>query len=258
MKTINIVKIGGHLINDAQLLSDFLKRFAALPSPKLLVHGGGAAATELAKKLGVPVKMTQGRRITDKDTLAIITMVYAGGINKNIVADLQKEGCNAMGLSGADANSIEAVKRPVGAINFGYVGDIIKVNTRAIEALLASEITPVFCAITHDKKGQLLNTNADTIASELAIALSGKFQVVLHYCFEKKGVLQDLNDDESLIEHINSKLFKELVDQNIISDGMLPKLTNCFHALNNKVSAVHIGTSDMLFDMNAKYTTLEL
>lgn len=258
MKTINVVKIGGNLIDDQKTLIKFLVQFAQLPSPKVLVHGGGALASNMAKKLGVPVKMTQGRRITDADTLDIITMVYSGKINKNLVAILQKEGCNALGLSGVDANSICAQKRPVGDIDFGYVGDITQVNTLAIEALLGAGITPVFCALTHNKKGQLLNTNADTIASELAIALSNFYEVQLNFCFEKQGVLLDVNDNQSVIENINSEMFKDLVDKKVISDGMLPKLTNCFHALNNRVSKVHIGNCDMLFNHATLHTTLEL
>ncbi len=258
METIRIVKIGGHLINDTKVLQGFLEQFAKLPAPKVLVHGGGALASTMAKSLGVPVKMTEGRRITDSDTLDIITMVYAGKTNKNIVAMLQKEGCNALGLSGADANSILAKRRPVGTIDFGFVGDIIEVNTTAIIAVLKAGIIPVFCALTHDKQGQLLNTNADTIAAALAIELTKNYEVILNYCFEKPGVLRNLDDSSSLIEHIDSKLFKELVATKIIHDGMLPKLSNCFHALNNQVSAVHIGKPDMLYNPDARYTTLTL
>ena len=257
METLKIIKIGGNIIDDDKALNDFLAGFATLPGPKLLVHGGGKLATKLADKMNVEVKMTNGRRITDADTLDIITMVYAGKINKNIVAKLQALNCNSIGFSGADGNSIVSVKRPVKEVDFGFVGDIEKVNTKTLNVLLNNQVTPVFCAITHNGKGQLFNTNADTIASELAIGFANQYKTELYYCFEKKGVLKDLNDDNSVIENINTKSYKKFIDEGIIADGMLPKLNNCFHAIENKVSKVCIGNPTMLFQTNSKFTTIE-
>jgi acetylglutamate kinase len=257
METLKIIKIGGNIIDDDKALNDFLAGFATLPGPKLLVHGGGKLATKLADKMNVEVKMTNGRRITDADTLDIITMVYAGKINKNIVAKLQALNCNSIGFSGADGNSIVSVKRPVKEVDFGFVGDIEKVNTKTLNVLLNNQVTPVFCAITHNGKGQLFNTNADTIASELAIGFANQYKTELYYCFEKKGVLKDLNDDNSVIENINTKSYKKFIDEGIIADGMLPKLNNCFHAIENNVSKVCIGNPTMLFQTNSKFTTIE-
>ena len=256
MKTLKIIKIGGNIIDDSQALESFLSQFALLEGPKLLIHGGGKLATKLAKKMSIPVKMNEGRRITDGDTLNIITMVYAGKINKNIVAQLQSNDCNAIGFSGADGNTIVSEKRPVTTIDYGFVGDVKQVNTKTLEVLLNNAIAPVFCAITHDKKGQLLNTNADTIASELAIGLSSVFNTELYYCFEKNGVLENVENDNSVIENIDTKAYKTLKDNNIIFEGMLPKLDNCFHAIHHNVQKVCIGKSDMLFNTNNKHTTI--
>ncbi len=209
-------------------------------------------------RMNIKVKMIEGRRITDKPTLDIITMVYAGKINKNVVAKLQANNCNAIGFTGADGNSIVAEKRPVKTIDYGFAGDILKVNTNTLELLLNNNMTPVFCAITHDKNGQLLNTNADTIASELASGLANHFQVVLTYCFEKNGVLKDVNDNDSVIENIDSKNYEELKKENIIADGMLPKLENCFYALNNGVEKIIIGNSTVITNKSQKYTSLKL
>lgn len=258
MQTLKVVKIGGNIIDDEKALNAFLQEFSQLDGPKLLVHGGGKLASQLSKTMNVEVKMVEGRRITDAQTLDIITMVYGGKINKNIVALLQANGCNALGFTGADGNSIVSVKRPVKAIDYGFVGDVVKVNTKVPALLLNNGVTPVFCAITHDKNGQLLNTNADTIASELAIAFSEEFKVELYYCFEKSGVLENIEDETSIIEHINSETYDKLAENGIISDGMLPKLNNCFHALNGKVSKVCIGKTNMLFETNAVFTTLTL
>jgi len=247
MKTLKVIKIGGNIIDDDEVLEGFLKEFSKLEGPKILVHGGGKLATKLANKMNIEVKMTNGRRITNSDTLDIITMVYAGKINKTIVAKLQENQCNSIGFSGADGNTIISVKRPIKEIDYGFVGDVIKVNTKIVNLLLQNTVTPVFCAITHNESGQLLNTNADTIASELAIGFTKDYKTELYYCFEKNGVLQDLNDDASVIENINTETCKSLIEQNIIVDGMLPKLNNCFHAINNNVHKVHIGKSNMLF-----------
>ena len=257
MEILKIVKIGGNIIDNDKSLNEFLVAFARLKGPKLLVHGGGKLATELAKKLGVEVKMMNGRRITNEDTLDIITMVYAGKINKNIVARLQAFNCNSVGFSGADGNSIVSVKRPFEEVDFGFVGDVVKVNIESLKVLIENKITPVFCAITHDEKGQLLNTNADTIASELAIGFANHFKTELYYCFEKNGVLRDINDDDSVIENISSSNYMNLINEGIIADGMLPKMKNCFHALENNVSKVSIGKPAMLFRSDSKFTTIE-
>jgi acetylglutamate kinase len=256
MQILKIIKIGGNIIDNDETLNAFLKDFAKIESPKILVHGGGKLATKLANQMQVEVKMVDGRRITDQDTLDIITMVYAGKINKDIVAKLQANQCNAIGFSGADGNAIVSVKRPVKTIDYGFVGDVIKVNTETLEVLLKNNVTPVFCAITHDENGQLLNTNADTIASELAIGFANIISTELYYCFEKNGVLKDVNDDNSVIQHIDPKIYQDLIDQNIISEGMLPKLNNCFHALNKNVQKVCIGKPDMLFNNKTNYTTI--
>lgn len=185
-KKLSIVKIGGNVIENKSEFSKFLQFFSELEGPKILIHGGGKLATELGNKLGVEAQMVNGRRITDAQSLEIITMVYGGLANKNIVAGLQAHHCNAIGLSGADANTIKAHKRPIGEIDFGFVGDVESINSHTIENLLEAGFTPVFCAITHDGNGQLFNTNADTIASEIAIGMSKIYNTTLYYCFEKK------------------------------------------------------------------------
>jgi acetylglutamate kinase len=256
MKTLKIIKIGGNIIDDDKALNGFLKDFAAISSPKILVHGGGKLATKLANDMNVEVKMTNGRRITDADTLDIITMVYAGKINKSIVAKLQAQACNAIGFTGADGNSIVSEKRPIKEVDFGFVGDVLKVNTETMNVLIENNVTLVFCAITHDEMGQLLNTNADTIASELAIGFANQYKTELYYCFEKNGVLQDINDDNSVIEDINTATFESLKNQGLIAEGMLPKLDNCFHAIKHNVNKVCIGTSEMLSKSSTKFTTI--
>lgn len=256
MKTLKVIKIGGNIIDNEDALQTFLKEFSKIEGLKLLVHGGGKLATKLANQMQVEVKMIDGRRITDAETLDIITMVYAGKINKHIVVNLQANNCDAIGFSGADGNTIVSGKRPVKNIDYGFVGDVKQVNTKSLELLLNNNITPVFCAITHDKNGQLLNTNADTIASELAIALSKIFKTELYYCFEKNGVLKDVNDDYSVIESITSENVQQLIDNQIISEGMLPKINNCMHAVNHNVQKVCIGKPEMLFDKNSTYTTV--
>lgn len=257
MKILKVIKIGGNIIDNEDSLHQFLVNFSKIVGPKILVHGGGKLATKLANQMGVEVKMTNGRRITDQDTLDIITMVYAGKINKNIVAKLQANNCNSIGFSGADGNSIISEKRPIKEVDFGLVGDITHVNTLTLELLLNNNITPVFCAITHDENGQLFNTNADTIASELAIGFSNQFKTELYYCFEKNGVLERIEDENSVIKNINSQTYKMLIKKGIIADGMLPKLNNCFHAINNKVDKVCIGKPEMLFNTNTTYTTIQ-
>lgn len=255
---LSIVKIGGNVIEDKSELSKFLQLFSELEGPKILVHGGGKLATELGNKLGVEARMVNGRRITDAQSLEIITMVYGGLANKNIVAGLQARNCNAIGLSGADANTIKAHKRPVNEIDFGFVGDVESVNSNTIENLLKIGFTPVFCAITHDGNGQLFNTNADTIASEIAIGMSGIYSTTLYYCFEKKGVLSDVSEDNSVIKNIDSDSYQDLLQKKIIADGMLPKLENCFHALEKNVTKVCIGDISMLRPTSTLFTTITL
>jgi acetylglutamate kinase len=255
---ISIVKIGGNVIEDEAQLDKFVNAFAALGGLKILVHGGGKLATQLAEKLGVETQMVNGRRITNAESLKIITMVYAGLANKNIVAKLQALNCNAIGLSGADANMILAHKRPIKEIDFGFVGDIDKVNSKNVERLITSGMTPVFCAISHDGNGQLLNTNADTIAAELAIAMSEFYESILYYCFEKKGVLENIENEDSVIKHINRSTYEELVEKEVIVAGMLPKMHNCFHALDNRVKKVCVGDLSMISSINATFTTLTL
>lgn len=257
MKTLKVIKIGGEIIDDKKALAAFLSVFSEIKGPKILVHGGGKLATKIAEKMNVSIEMVDGRRKTDAATLKIITMVYAGEINKNIIAQLQSNACNAIGFTGADGNTITSVKRPVNEINYGFAGDVVSVNTAILETLFHANVTPVFCAITHDGNGQLLNTNADTIASELAIGFAKEYCTELYYCFEKKGVLLNVNDDESVIENINKQNYQELIDRNIIADGMLPKLNNCFRAIQQNVDKVCIGKPEMLYNMNIKYTTIQ-
>lgn len=255
---LSIVKIGGNVIENDNELDQFLLNFSKLEGPKILVHGGGKLATKLASQLGIVSQMANGRRITDAKSLEVITMVYGGLTNKNIVAKLQALKTNALGLSGADGNAIIAHKRPAKEIDFGFVGDIDGINSKLLDTLLQFGITPVFCAISHDGKGQLLNTNADTIASEIAIGMSSLYDTSLYYCFEKKGVLMDVDDDESVVQNINTKTYSDLLERKIIADGMLPKMENCFHALKHHVGKVCIGDISML-QANAKlFTTITL
>ncbi len=255
---LKIIKIGGDIINKKDDLSSFLTDFSRINGPKILVHGGGNRATEMAKNLGLQPKLIGGRRITDKANLEIVTMVYAGLINKNITAELQLNNCNAIGLSGADANIIVAHKRIVKNIDYGLAGDVDIVNHSTMQLFLENNLTPVICAITHDKKGQLLNTNADTIASELASAMVKYYDVELVYCFEKNGVLNNINNENSVIEKINSKKMQILKEQGVINEGMLPKIDNCFYALQNGVAKVIIGKPELIQDKNLKCTTLVL
>lgn len=258
MEKLSIVKIGGNIIEEDAALSAFLKLFANLEGKKILVHGGGKRATQVASKLGIASQMVNGRRITDAETLEVITMVYGGLVNKNIVAQLQALDINAIGLTGADANSITSDKRPVKEVDFGFVGDVKNVNHNAIDKLIAADFTPVFCAITHDGSGQLLNTNADTITSQVAVGMSNLYDVSIYYCFELNGVLKDINDKNSVIKHIDSALYKELLEQGIIADGMLPKLENCFNALSHGVKTINMGNTAMLTQENNNFTRITL
>ncbi len=257
MDKLSVVKIGGNVIEDAEALQSFLIDFAQMKGSKILVHGGGKKATAMAEKMDIPVQMIEGRRITDAQNLDIITMVYGGKINKNIVAQLQNLGCNALGLTGADGNAIQAVKRPVKSIDYGFVGDVVGISNDLFQMLLKGEYTPVCCAITHDQKGQLLNTNADTIAATLAQNLSSLFEVSLWYCFEKQGVLKDIDDDDSVIETITLEKYKKLKTEQVIHSGMIPKIDNCLDALQNGVAQVKIGAPKMISE-KTKHTTLIL
>ncbi len=223
-----------------------LSHFSQIRGKRILVHGGGKLATSFAERLGIETKMVDGRRITDAETLEVVTMVYAGLVNKNIVAGLQAKGCNSIGLTGADMNVIRAVKRPVKDVDYGFVGDIMGVNTSELRLLLNEEVVPVMAPITHDTHGQLLNTNADTIAADLAIELSSYYTVNLFYCFEKKGVLLNPEDENSVISELTYNRFKELQTEGIINEGMIPKLDNGFSAMKNGVSQVLITNPNLI------------
>ncbi len=246
MDKLYIIKIGGHIIDDEKTLSAFLKSFSGIQGHKILVHGGGKMATQMAEKMKVPQKMIDGRRITDADTLRIITMVYAGLINKNIVAELQSNHCNAIGLTGADGDSILSHKRQHPVIDYGFVGDIDSINDNLIFSLLSLNLVPVFAPITHDQAGQLLNTNADTIAQELAKSLGHSFETILVYSFEKAGVLLNVEDNDSLIPRLTMDQYRKLKTEGKIFAGMIPKLDNAFEALQNGVQTVIIGQADNL------------
>jgi acetylglutamate kinase len=258
MEKLSIIKIGGNIIEDETSLNSFLELFSKVEGKKILVHGGGKRATAMASKLGIESKLFNGRRITDLETLKVITMVYGGLVNKNIVAKLQALQTNAIGLSGADINSIKSDKRSVKEIDFGFVGDVKEVASNSINTLIKADFTPVFCAITHDGNGQLLNTNADTITSQVAIGMSEIYETSIYYCFELNGVLKDINDKNSVVKDINSKTYQTLLKEGIIADGMLPKLENCFDALNNGVHTVNMGNTSMLTNENDNFTTITL
>ena len=246
-----VIKIGGNIIDDEAKLFSFLKDFAAIETKKILVHGGGKLATRLAEQLKIPQQVVEGRRITDAETLKVVTMVYAGYINKNIVAQLQAGNCNAIGLCGADGDAILAHKRQHPVMDYGFVGDVDAINTSLISNLLEKNITPVFAPITHDQQGQLLNTNADTIAQQIAKGLSALFDVTLIYSFEKSGVLLDANDDSSIIPVIDPASYNKLKAGGKIFAGMIPKLDNAFAALNSGVKKVNIGKAEKLKEMIA-------
>lgn len=240
---LNVIKIGGNILDDEETLSVFLTAFSQFDGQKILVHGGGKIATEIGHKLGIEPNYVNGRRVTDADTLKLVTMVYAGLINKNIVAQLQSLNCNALGLTGADGNAITAKKRPVGDVDYGFVGDVVAVNGLLLKQLLDAGIIPVLVPITHDAKGGLLNTNADTIAQEVAKAMSQYMDVSLVYGFEKDGVLKDANDDSSVIPVIEVNDFDQLVADGMISGGMIPKLQNACSAIKSGVKKVIIGNA---------------
>jgi acetylglutamate kinase len=263
-EALYVIKIGGNVIDNSEKLHKFLNAFADLKGHKILVHGGGKMATKLAAEMHIEAKMIDGRRITDIETLRIVTMVYAGLISKNLVAQLQMHGCNALGLSGADGNLIKAKKRPIQKIksktdetfqevDFGFVGDLDEnsIQRDNLSKLINSGFIPVFSAITHDGESQLLNTNADTIASALAIGMAQLYETSLVYCFEKKGVLVDVEDENSVIREINPSKYEDLKAKGIVADGMLPKLHNAFEAINKGVKEVFIGKADDLSELES-------
>lgn len=240
MKQLTILKIGGKLLDDDVQLSLSLTAFANIEGPKILVHGGGKKGSEISRRLGIEPQMVDGRRITDAATLEVVTMVYAGLLNKTVVAKLQALNCNAIGLSGTDGNAILSKKRGAGAIDYGFVGDVEEVNNKLIINFLDDKLTPVVSPITHDGQGQLFNTNADTIARMLAISLAQNFDVTLNFCFEKNGVLLDPSDDTSVLPSLDSAAYEGYKSSGVISEGMLPKLDNAFAAKHGGVKAVWV------------------
>ncbi len=256
MSRLTIVKVGGKIVEEEASLKQLLNDFSTISGSKILVHGGGRSATAMAARLGIETQMVDGRRITDKATLEVVTMVYAGLVNKNIVAGLQALGCNAAGFTGADMDIIRARRRPVKDIDYGYVGDVSDVNTSELRLLLNEGITPIIAPLTHDGKGSMLNTNADTIASELAVALSSSFSVDLVYCFEKNGVLANPDDDNSVIPYLDKNTYAEYKQTGAIAAGMIPKLDNAFAALNNGVARVLIINANNLTRPASTGTTI--
>lgn len=249
MQSIKVIKIGGNVVDSPGKLQQFLHDFACLAGPKVLVHGGGKVATAISKGLGIEAQMIGGRRVTDAETLRIVTMVYAGLINKNIVAALQGEGCNALGLCGADGGLIRSKKRAVTAegVDYGFVGDPVDFNLATATAMIDGGLVPIVAPITYDpENGTLLNTNADTVAQTVAVGLARKYPVELVYCFEKQGVLRDVNDDNSVISNIDPALYERLKADGIVADGMLPKLENAFKAIGSGVESVVICAAERL------------
>lgn len=248
MEKLFVIKIGGNILDNAVAQQLFLQQFATVPVKKILVHGGGKIATTIGKQMGLISNYINGRRITDEATIDLVTMVYGGLINKKLVAALQALNCNAIGLTGADANIIPAGKRPVAEIDYGFVGDIgsLQLAVDSLQLFLNNNLVPVVAPLTHDGKGQLLNTNADTIASTLAVALSKQYDVRLIYCFEKKGVLENIADETSVISLINKEKYLQLLQDKKLSDGILPKIENAFAAIDSGVKEVLIGDANDL------------
>lgn len=251
MEKLVLVKVGGKIVENPETLKQLLHDFSQIKGHKVLVHGGGRSASALAEKLGIQTQMVNGRRITDHEMLQVVTMVYGGLVNKNIVAGLQSLDINALGLTGADLNYMRSEKRPVKEVDYGFVGDVKETDGTILADLITKGIVPVLAPLTHDKKGNLLNTNADTIAGEAAKALAKYFDVTLVFCFEKKGVLADENDDESVIEEINPHSFEKLVADAAIQGGMIPKLENAFEALKASVKEVLITRADRISKNNS-------
>lgn len=243
LSPLHIIKIGGQVIDNQEALDAFLKELSAVQQPWILVHGGGKIATQIGNKMSITAEYHEGRRITDSNTRDLVTMVYGGLVNKKIVAKLQEFQCPAIGLTGADANILKSSRRPVAKIDFGFVGDLTPagVNINMLQVLLQSGLRPVMAPLTHDGNGEILNTNADTIASAIAIALSSIFHVRLIYCFEKKGVLRNINDNNSVISSIKCSAVPDLIRDNVIADGMIPKIRNAADAITFGVAEVVIG-----------------
>ncbi len=256
MEQLYIIKIGGNVIDNESNLSSFLSTFASIKSPKILVHGGGKIATKIGDKLGIESKYINGRRITDDNTIDIVTMVYGGLVNKKIVAQLQAKGANAIGLTGADANLIPAKKRPVKDIDYGWVGDINSAQfpVSTFHLFLQNNMVPVFAPLTHDGEGHILNTNADTIASSIAVALSGVYDVRLIYCFERKGVLENVDDANSVINLITKEKYKQLLAEEKLFAGIIPKIDNAFAAIDAGVKEVLIGDANDLLQNTTEQT----
>jgi len=252
-----VIKIGGNIVDDAVALRSFLQKFATVDAHKILVHGGGKIATSIGKQLSIEPNYINGRRITDEATIDLVTMVYGGLINKKLVAALQSMNCNAIGLTGADANIIPAVKRPVAEIDYGFVGDINSshVSVGSLQLFLDNKLVPVVAPLTHDGKGQILNTNADTVASSLAVALSELYDVRLIYCFEKKGVLENIEDENSVVTLINKEKYQQLLQEKKLADGILPKIENAFAAINCGLNEVLIGDANDLLQNITEQTT---
>lgn len=258
MTKLNVIKIGGNVLDNHEMLERFLESLASFDEPVVLVHGGGKEASRLSRQLGVEPEMIDGRRVTDRATLDIVTMVYAGLVNKRVVASLQAKGHNAIGLTGADGNSITATRRCPQPIDYGFVGDINPQNINAsfIIDLVTKGMTPVFCAICHDGKGTLLNCNADTVAASVAVACSQLIPTRLVYCFEKKGVLQNPDDDDSVIGHISPELFRKYKEEGVVSGGMLPKIHNALKAVEEGVTEVIIGNPESPFNSEGTHISL--
>lgn len=246
MEKLTLIKVGGKIVEEQATLSRLLASFAAIPGRKVLVHGGGRSATAMASRLGIESCMVGGRRITDKAMLEVVTMVYAGLVNKNIVAGLQAQGVNALGMTGADMNILLSDKRPVGEVDYGYVGDVRRVDAAALSALIEMGVVPVIAPLTHDGRGSMLNTNADTMAGETAKALASRYEVSLVYCFEKRGVLRDENDDNSVIAEMTRQQFETYRAEGVVQGGMIPKLENAFDAIRHGVREVIITRADAI------------
>lgn len=246
MKTVKVIKIGGNIVDHPEKLARFLSDLSTIEGPKVLVHGGGKIATAMSRGLGIEAQMIGGRRVTDRETLRIVTMVYAGLINKEIVAALQSRGVNALGLCGADGALIRSRRRSPEPIDYGYVGDPEQFNLATATALIEAGFTPIVAPITYDGEGGVLNTNADTVAQCVAVGLAASYAVELVYCFEKRGVLRDIEDDSSVITRIDPELYRQLKADGVIADGMLPKLENAFKAINSGVGSVVICSAEAL------------
>ena len=256
MNKLTIIKVGGKIVEEQESLKQLLSDFSKIEGHKILVHGGGRSATAIAAKLGIESQLIGGRRVTDAEMLKVVTMVYGGLVNKQIVAELQALNVNALGLTGADMNYMRSEKRAVKDVDYGFVGDVTAVNAELLADLISKNIVPILAPLTHDGRGNLLNTNADTIAGEAAKALSAHFELTLIYCFEKKGVLLNENDDNSVIAELNHDLFKKYVEQGIIQGGMIPKLENSFEALRAGVKQVIITRADQINSGNGTLITM--